>query len=335
MRIAKSQLVNNPENLRGHVVILGAGASVAAFPNGDANGKRLPMMDNFVEMLGLEPLLERAGVKNIYRNFEEVYSELYENDPESPLLKEIEETVYAYFERLRLPELPTLYDHLLMSLRPKDIVATFNWDPFLFDAWERNRYKIPLPHIAHLHGNVRIGYCLEHRVQGEKGRYCPECDRQLTPSRLLYPITKKNYSDNPFIENEWELLKIDLEKAMTLTIFGYSVPNTDKDAVDMMESAWNRDNRFIERTEIIDIKNKADLRQQWSPFIVETYFDHCQHYYESRISEYARRSCEALFCQTFYGRRVESNPIPRDADFNGLISWLEPLVKAERALDST
>lgn len=335
MRITKSHLVNNPENLSGHVVILGAGASVAAFPNGDANGKRLPMMDNFIEMLGLEQLLEQAGVKNIYRNFEEVYSELYENDPESPLLKKIEETVYAHFDRLRLPELPTLYDHLLMSLRPKDIVATFNWDPFLYDAWDRNRYQFPLPYIAHLHGNVRIGYCLEHRgVRGRNGMYCPECDRKLTPSQLLYPVTTKNYSGDPFINQEWELLKVGLQQAMTLTIFGYSAPNTDEDAVDMMESAWNRDNRFIERTEIIDIKNRAVLRQQWSPFIVETYFDHCQHYYESRISQYARRSCEALVYQTVSGRWVENNPIPRDVDFNGLISWLKPLVKAERALDS-
>jgi hypothetical protein len=76
MRITKSQLADQPEKLRRHIVILGAGASVAAFPNGDANGKRLPTMDNFIKMLSLEPLLERAGVKNIDRNFEEVYSEL-------------------------------------------------------------------------------------------------------------------------------------------------------------------------------------------------------------------------------------------------------------------
>jgi cyclic nucleotide-binding protein len=37
------------------------------------------------------------------------------------------------FARLlvRHPELLTLYDHLVLSLRPKDVIATFNWDPFL------------------------------------------------------------------------------------------------------------------------------------------------------------------------------------------------------------
>ena len=334
MQITKSQLINKPEKLRRHVVILGAGASVAAFPDGDANGKRLPTMDNFIKMLCLEPILERGGVKNIYRNFEEVYSELYEHDPESPLVKGIEETVYTYFNSLRLPERPTLYDHLLMSLRPKDIVATFNWDPFLFDAWNRNKDKVPVPEIVHLHGNVRVAHCPEHPAYGEHGMICPECSRELIPSRLLYPVTMKNYSDDTFIKTEWEVLKIGLKQGMTLTIFGYSAPTTDKEAIDLMKSAWDKENRFIERVEIIDIKNKENLWKQWDPFIVRTYFDHKQDFYESRISRYPRRSCEALVDQTVYGQFVEDNHIPRDADFDRLFSWLGPFFEAERALNS-
>ena len=334
MRITKAQLINKPAKLRRHVVILGAGASVAAFPDGDTNGKRLPTMDNFITMLGLELILERAGVKNIYRNFEEVYSELYEHDPESPIVKEIEETVYTYFDSLRLPERPTLYDHLLLSLRPKDIVATFNWDPFLFNAWNRNKDKVPIPEIVHLHGNVRVAHCPEHPTYGEHGMICPECGRDLIPSRLLYPVTMKNYSDDIFIKTEWEVLKIGLKQAMTLTIFGYSAPTTDKEAIDLMKSAWDKENRFIERVEIIDIKNKEILWKQWDPFIVRTYLDHEQDYYESRISRYPRRSCEALIEQTVHGHFVENNHIPRDTDFDGLFSWFGPFVKAERVLDS-
>ncbi len=336
MQITKSQLINKPEKLRRHIVILGAGASVAAFPDGDATGNRLPTMDNFIKMLSLESILERSGVKNIYRNFEEVYSELYEHDPESPLLKGIEEAVYTYFYSLRLPEHPTLYDHLLMSLRPKDIVATFNWDPFLFDAWNRNKDKVPVPEIVHLHGNVRVAHCPEHPTYGEHGMICPECNRELIPSRLLYPVTLKDYSKDPFIKTEWEVLKRGLrqDQAMTLTIFGYSAPTTDKEAIDLLKSAWDKENRFIERVEIIDIKNKENLWEQWDPFIVRTYLDHEQNYYESRISRYPRRSCEALVAQTFFGKFVEDNQMPRDVDFNGLFSWLEPFIGAERALDS-
>ena len=47
MQITKSQLVNKPRKWGRHIVILGAGASIAAFPDGDINGKRLPTMSIF------------------------------------------------------------------------------------------------------------------------------------------------------------------------------------------------------------------------------------------------------------------------------------------------
>ena len=268
MEITKSVLVNKPENWGRHIVILGAGASIAAFPHGDANDKKLPTMDNLVEMLDLEPLLEQRGVKSRHLNFEDIYSELYEKDPRAPFLKEIEESIYTYFDSLRLPESPTIYDHLLMSLRPKDMVATFNWDPFLFDAWNRNKNKVPLPIILHLHGNVRVAHCPNHPVYGERGMYCPECNRDLVPSRLLYPVRNKNYANNLFIKTEWEILKKGLHQAKTLTIFGYGAPTTDEEAVGIMKHEWDKDNRLIERTEIIDIKDEEVLWMQWEPFII-------------------------------------------------------------------
>jgi hypothetical protein len=41
---------------------------------------------------------------------------------------------------LKLPEEATIYDYLVLSLRSPDIIATFNWDPFLYQAFERNRH---------------------------------------------------------------------------------------------------------------------------------------------------------------------------------------------------
>ena len=40
---------------RPHVVILGAGASCAAIPNGDKNGKRIAAMSGFIDKLGENP----------------------------------------------------------------------------------------------------------------------------------------------------------------------------------------------------------------------------------------------------------------------------------------
>jgi hypothetical protein len=285
-----------------------------------------------VETLGLETVLDRAGIGYQGRNFEVIYSELYTKNPHSASIKKINEAVYTYFNNLRLPERPTLYDHLVLSLRSKDLIATFNWDPFLYDAWNRNEDVAPLPKIAYLHGNVRIGYCLEHRNKGENGMCCPDCGKELTPSQLLYPIAIKNYSNDAFIESEWNLLKLYLKDAFTLTVFGYSAPSTDKEAVDMMNSAWHKKNRLIERTEVIDTKDKEVLWKQWSPFIVETYFDCYKDFYQSRIPNYPRRTCEALLDTTFYGLWVENNPLPVNADFNDLISWIEPLTQAERTM---
>jgi hypothetical protein len=332
MIITKSQLINKPEIRGRHVVIIGAGASIAAFPQGDVNGSILPTMDNFIEVLKLETVLMQAEIECHGRNFEAIYSELYTKNPESDFLKEIEAAVYSYFGNLQLPEKPTLYDHLLLSLRSKDLIATFNWDPLLYDAWDRNVRIAPLPKIAYLHGNVRIGYCLEHRIKGENGMFCPECDRELTPSKLLYPVTTKNYNNDSFIEKEWDLFKFYLRNAFTITVFGYSAPNTDKEAVEIMNRAWGKNNRLIERTEIIDIKDKEVLWKQWSPFIVRTYFDCTKDFYQSRIANFPRRTCEALLDATYYGLFVENNPLPVDARFDELISWIEPLVEAEQKI---
>jgi len=46
-----------------------------------------------IEMLGLEPVLKGGGVKDTRRNFETIYSELYEIDPGLPILREVEETM--------------------------------------------------------------------------------------------------------------------------------------------------------------------------------------------------------------------------------------------------
>jgi hypothetical protein len=330
MRITKSQLVEKPEYWARHVVILGAGASVAAFPQGDASGRRLPTMDNLTEMLGLEPVLERGGVKKTRRNFENIYSELYEIDPGLPILREIEEIIYAYFSNLSLPETPTLYDHLMISLRPKDMVATFNWDPFLFDAWNRIKENVPVPKVVHLHGNVRLSYCPEHPVYGAHGMFCPTCDKGLVPSRLLYPVAMKNYVNDSFIKTEWEVLRKGLRQAKTLTIFGYGAPTTDKEAFNILNNAWDKANRLIERTEIIDIKDKEVLWKQWDPFIVRTYLDCPGNFCKSRLASYPRRTCEALLYQTFYGLWVEENPFPENAEFDELLSWVKPLVQAER-----
>ncbi len=50
---------------RPHVVLLGAGASRQAFPNGEACGRRLPLMNDFTEIVPVAAVLERVGCAEI------------------------------------------------------------------------------------------------------------------------------------------------------------------------------------------------------------------------------------------------------------------------------
>jgi len=138
---------------RPHIVILGAGASRAACPNGDKYGKTLPLMDDLIEILELNHL-NNFKINNT--NFEDIYSSLYQNDKYKDLRIQIEEIVYKYFVKLEISDQPNLYDHLVLSLRKKDVIATFNWDPLLVLAYRRNSQKFELPNLLFLHGNVKV-----------------------------------------------------------------------------------------------------------------------------------------------------------------------------------
>ena len=107
----------------GHVVILGAGASIAATRhNPQFNGKKLPSMNDFIEVVGLIEIVERLPKHLHSNNFEKLYSNLHKDNPHSNEIIEIENLVYEYFKDMRLPNEPTIYDYLVMSLWPKDLI---------------------------------------------------------------------------------------------------------------------------------------------------------------------------------------------------------------------
>lgn len=142
-----------------HVVILGAGATIAAIPNGDKNGIESPAMNDFFQKANMEHLLENFFVKTTSKNLEDIYSELYDNPKYKDDLYILDDAIYDYFSKLTLPDEPTIYDMLLLGLTDKDLVATFNWDPLLIQAYIRcSSITNKLPKTAFLHGNVALGY---------------------------------------------------------------------------------------------------------------------------------------------------------------------------------
>lgn len=180
---------------RPHVVILGAGASCAAIPNGDKNGKRISAMSGFIDKLGLTNIISKVKINTASDNLEDIYMELDERSKTEPdcnnVKEELEKVIWDYMSDFVLPDEPTVYDYLVMSLTSKDLIATFNWDPFLVQAIGRaQKYTQNIPQVAFLHGNVAVGYCPKDNIMGNVGRMC-KCGTLLRPMKLLFPIKKK------------------------------------------------------------------------------------------------------------------------------------------------
>jgi len=311
---------NEVSMFRPHVVILGAGASRATCPTGDARGKILPLMTDLVDVLELRPALVNWGT-NPNKNFEEIFSDLHARGCTKEL-RELQSAVEAYFEQLELPDKPTVYDHLLLSLRSHDLVASFNWDPLLIQAYRRNCRVVPLPRMCFLHGNVAAGHCLQDKIKGNANAPCSRCGEPLKRSPLLYPIYKKNYSNDPFIAAEWREFRHTLQHAFMITVFGYSGPRTDEEAITAMSEAWGPvEQRALEQTAFITIQQPSEIRENWSKLIHSHHYEIQTDFYDSWIAKHPRRTGEAYWNQYFMVKFLPDNPLPGEADFLDLWDW--------------
>ncbi|MDR4497016.1 MAG: hypothetical protein MRK02_03680 [Candidatus Scalindua sp.] len=187
-----------------------------------------------------------------------------------------------------------------------------------------------IQYVVFLHGNVSIGYCSKDRKKGPNGCICRKCHKTYTPSKLLYPIKRKNYNNDSFIAGEWEDLKRVLENAYILTIFGYSAPKSDEEAISLMKTAWG-DNykRNLEEIEIVDVKEEDELCLTWKDFIHSHHYSTCKDFYDSWIAKHPRRTCEAFWDETMELKKVKENNIPKNCGFPQLWDFYEQLKKAE------
>lgn len=318
-----------------HVVILGAGASLAALPKGDRNGRRLPLMSNFVEVVGLEPILSKAGIDATGQNFGSLYSRLALDSRYADCTRQIERAVFEYFGAMRLPDHPTLYDHLVLSLREKDLIATFNWDPFLIQAIERLPPGVNPPQFRFLHGCVGVGFCPQHEPVpfGRFGMECHQCGVAFMPSRLLYPVTQKNYNADPFCAANWRDVRMALKSAYLLTLFGYGAPSTDVEAVSLLHEGWGEEQR-LGNIEIIDIRPENELRTVWGSFIKHVPPAHVvvwKKFYSGWFARHPRRSGEAFWKTRMQCDPPHERPIPEKADWDALHVWAQPLLTQEAA----
>lgn len=283
-------------NMRSHTVILGAGATIAAIPNGDKNGKQSSVMNGLIEKLHLEDTLSGIDLKTTSNNLEDIYSEMYSRPECSKELAELENRLYNYFASLELPEKPTVYDFLVLSLTSKDVIATFNWDPLLIQAYIRcNLITDNLPHILCLHGNVDVGYCIEHGEHGSNGTCCPVCGKKLPPTKLLYPVKNKEYDGDQYIKACWDATMHIIENSYMLTIFGYSAPSSDAKAVELLKKAWGKlETRQLEEVSVIDVIDEREMLERWKDFIYSHHYKYTNHFFDSYLGMFPRRSCEMV-----------------------------------------
>lgn len=312
-----------------HVVILGAGSSRAAFPKGDANGRALPLLAELPDCLELRAAISSAGFPNTM-DFESIYDQIATTGQHPALKSKIESQTRTYFENLKMPSKPTLYDYLLLSLRETDVIATFNWDLFLALAFIRNRAAAGLPQLAFLHGNVHVGVCIQDRVKGFIGDTCRKCECPFKPTPLLYPVRNKDYESDAFIANEWSVLRYHLNRAYMLTVFGYSAPTTDTAAVRLMSESWTSNPVFeLGQVNIVDIERKNGLLAKWEPFLCRSHYGIFRKLSDTWILRHPRRSCEALAMATLQNAPWKNNDFPRFRTIFELHEWIKPLISEE------
>jgi len=250
-------------------------------------------MTELPAVLGVTAELVDRGWKQYIKDFEKLFIEARkagDDDTCTLLSKRIDE----YFLTLQLPSRPTLYDMLVMSLRPKDMIISFNWDPLIVHA--RRRSPFPAPAMCFPHGNVALSYCSECKLVRPRSGICPKCQHDMKPSELLYPQPDKNYDTSPFIRDQFELVKQGFRRAGIVTIFGYSSPSTDVFMKQAISNAWGTpDVRDLEEIEFIDIRSEMELYEEWRGIIHSHHYHTIPCFKDSWLNRFPRRTHEAFW----------------------------------------
>jgi hypothetical protein len=310
--------------------LLGAGASRATFPNGDKFGRKLPLMNDFVKIVGLEEFFNKLSIDYSSQNIEEIYSELYSNNPKSRIIAELNELIIYYFSALQIPDDVTIYDELILSLQKKDAIFSFNWDPLIMQCYIRNLSIKELPQIYFLHGNVFIGICEKDKHSGYMGTRCSACGELLIPSKILFPIKEKEYSKDPFIKNEWGLLNHFLSNSFIFTIFGYGAPITDIEARGLMINPWkNNKRKEFNEIEVIDVKSKEEIDKIWGDLFHKDHRQRRRDIRDTLAFRYPRRSCEAFGSAIMQVDPWKERRLPKFKKLKDLQDWIGPLVEEE------
>ena len=100
--------IKNKKLIDPHVIIVGAGASIAACRK-DKNGMEVLLLRNIHKILGLKPVLERYIFSEAeMEDFELLYSSIHNKTEFAALTNLLEESIREYFGCLVIPDEVTI-----------------------------------------------------------------------------------------------------------------------------------------------------------------------------------------------------------------------------------
>ncbi len=142
----------------------------------------------------------------------------------------------------------------------------------------------------------------------------------------------KDYNSDPYIKSEWDTLRHFLQRAYYVTIFGYSAPQTDVEARDLMLEVWKENpTRELAEIDIVDIKPRDELEAVWKIFFVRQHYGISPDIFHTTLLRHPRRSCDAFAMATLQNDPWEENPVPRFDKLTELQGWMAPLVSEEHS----
>lgn len=324
---------------RPHLVILGAGASKAACPKGDANGRLVPLQREIPRIPKVAALLKAAGECG-NGEFEQTFDRLVRRNEHPQIVDDLKQVIRDYFARLQLPERVTEYDLLVMCLRGKDVIVSFNWDPLLIQALSRNAHLLfdrfrdqelvheLMPQSFYPHGCAVMGFC-NRCMRKMASDMCANCRTPMQQPDLLYPVRSKDYASDKCIAREWTGIERTMALMYCWTVYGYSAPVGDAAALSMLSNAWKQNPvRDWMQFEVIN-RTPAQSFAAWKPMVVRAHYFRTKSLRHSSILQHPRRTCEALSAATLLLNPIPSNPVPPMRSLPDLHQWIQPLIDEE------
>ncbi len=275
-----------------HLVILGAGSTIATIPNGDKNGEESYTLANLLKDKTFTSFLEKVQRNFSTNDVEDLCKQLYKED--RPLYYEFESLVRKKYARLELPEEFTILDRLVLSLTSNDAIVSFNWDDLVIQAYQRMSDYVPeemLPILAFPHGNAQTVYNNKHytskRIVTSPGWF---------DSPLNMPVDEIDYKSDVFINSQWHILDFFMRNAQMITFFGYRGPDSDEQDLKHLDELFAK-NEICDKIEIIDKDQESavEVAKRLERFKMQpNWLYPCADFWHSTIAKYPRRTLSVL-----------------------------------------